>query len=341
MIDSKEQIANEVVNAMVAHYPDTDYRYLENVVYFKLQQYDVTPKSQQLVEYEGTSNEELIQRFIISKKVNGCTNATLKNYASSLSLLDREMNHIPFSKITLDDMRIYFAKKQVEGNASMVCLDNYRRNFSSFWEWGTDEQIFDYNIIHKIGRFKVPKEKKKAFSDSEIEKLRAGARSHDNARDIALIETMLCTGARVSEICDMNLEHCDEDAFYILGKGQKYRNIYISDGCKYAIQKYMEERQDCNSPWLWLSSRKAHAYLNKPLTSSGVELMVRKLGKEVGVEDCHPHRFRRTMATNALRHGATVAEVSQMLGHSNVATTQIYLDIDEDDIRQAHKKYVI
>ena len=71
-----------------------------------------------------------------------------------------------------------------------------------------------------------------------------------------------------------------------------------------------------------------------------IESCIRKLGKRAGVEKAHPHRFRRTGATFALRRGMPIEQVSKMLGHESIETTQIYLDISEKELEQAHRKYV-
>ena len=72
-----------------------------------------------------------------------------------------------------------------------------------------------------------------------------------------------------------------------------------------------------------------------------IEACVRKIGQRAGVETCHPHRFRRTCATMALRRGMPIELVSKMLGHEQISTTQIYLDLSEKDIADAHHKYVV
>ncbi len=69
--------------------------------------------------------------------------------------------------------------------------------------------------------------------------------------------------------------------------------------------------------------------------------MLRKLAPKAGVERANPHKFRRTCATMALRRGMPVEQVSKMLGHENIQTTQIYLDLTEEELAQAHKKFVI
>ncbi len=77
-----------------------------------------------------------------------------------------------------------------------------------------------------------------------------------------------------------------------------------------------------------------------PITKDSIGQGIRNLGKRAGVEDTHPHRFRRTCATLAYRKGMPLEMVALMLGHADVKTTQIYLERSEDDLKQAHIKYV-
>ena len=146
----------------------------------------------------------------------------------------------------------------------------------------------------------------------------------------------------------------------ILGKGGKYRNVYLNAKAKIAIEKYLEERSDSN-PWLFpkaitnfvasasVNARaKTHEWYKRAelvdaelgCDKSTIETIIRNIGRRAGVEKAHPHRFRRTCATNALKKGMPLELVSKMLGHDNVGTTQIYLDLNEDDLRAAHRKYV-
>ena len=91
-------------------------------------------------------------------------------------------------------------------------------------------------------------------------------------------------------------------------------------------------------PYMWW---KAPGLIsNEPVGNGLVETAVRKLGKKAGVEHTHPHRFRRTGATFALRRGMPIEQVSKLLGHESIETTQIYLDISERELEQGHKKYV-
>lgn len=78
----------------------------------------------------------------------------------------------------------------------------------------------------------------------------------------------------------------------------------------------------------------------QPMGKTTVEHITKRIGEETGVNKCHPHRFRRTCATMALDRGMPIEQVSKMLGHESIATTQVYLDLTEESLKNAHKKYV-
>jgi site-specific recombinase XerD len=209
--------------------------------------------------------------------------------------------------------------------------------------------------MNKVDSVKVQKIKKKAFTDIEVEKLRESCRT---AMETALVEVLLSTGCRVSEVSAIQISEINEDKVLVHGKGNKDRVVYLNAKAQIALTKYLAERSDMN-PYLfpqgvWLAhDRKAKNkqnpfwYRRPDLVGEGkrdngaFEATVRRLGKRAGVENVHPHRFRRTCATMALRRGMPLELVSKMLGHEQIVTTQIYLDLSEHELEEAHKKYVV
>ena len=144
------------------------------------------------------------------------------------------------------------------------------------------------------------------------------------------------------------------------GKGQKDRTVYLNAKALYALERYLKERKDTN-PYLFAAGffnmcerkngisqqkarewymRKSEVSEDKPISPGAIESQIRKLGQRVGVK-AYPHKFRRTCATFALRRGMSIEQVSQMLGHESIETTQIYLDISEQDLKEAHRKFVM
>ena len=164
--------------------------------------------------------------------------------------------------------------------------------------------------------------------------MRSIRNSAGSTRNRALIEFLYTTGCRVSEVVDVDLNDIDfvHNSLIVTGKGDKQREVYISDKAMYWLKIYINDRNNDNTA---LFTGKG----NKRLKKAGIEAVVRKIGKIAGVEKVHPHRFRRTMATNLINKGMPVQEVQQILGHEKIDTTMIYCKVDKNNIQAGHRKY--
>jgi site-specific recombinase XerD len=229
---------------------------------------------------------------------------------------------------------------------------------SAFYGWLQKEEILLKNPMTKVDPIKATKKKKKAFEQMDLEKIRDKCRTK---RETAIIEVLISTWARVSEITLIRIDDIHDNRLTVHGKGDKDREVYLNPRAALAVTNYLAERGDKN-PYLFPKAKYAGdvAQLHKIArdercewykdpelvdekehTDKGtIESIVRSIGKKAGVPNTHPHRFRRTGATMALRAGMPLIQVSKLLGHENVGTTQIYLDISDEELEQAHKRYV-
>jgi site-specific recombinase XerD len=230
---------------------------------------------------------------------------------------------------------------------------------SAFYGWLQKEEILLKNPMLKIDVIKANKQPKKAFDEIDIERLRSSCRC---TREKFLIELLLSTWCRVSEVSQIRLDEIKDDTILVHGKGEKDRIVYLNAKCKFALENYLAERKDSN-PYLFPRAKYAGAvekmakgkkrarecewYKDPELVDETehagfdtIEVWIRKIGKRAGVKNTHPHRFRRTGATYALRSGMPLMTVSKLLGHSGIGVTQVYLDISDAELEEAHKKYV-
>lgn len=298
-----------------------------------LNEYEISKKSTEITLYDCEDyNAQIIKKFLINKTVAGMTERTIDGYRKELFKIIGKINK-PILQIAPDDIKVYLAKRQIQDKVSAVTAGNEWRILSSFYGWLNREEIIERNPMYKVDKPKQRKKKKKAFTPMECELIRNGCK---NLREKAIIEVLLSTWCRVSEITQMDIADIEGDSITVVGKGEKERIVYINSKAQLAIKNYIESRND-KSPALFVSLDKPHDRMK----ISGIEIIVREIGKRVGVENTHPHRFRRTGATFALRSGMPIEKVSFLLGHESIDTTQIYLDINEDEAKQAHKKYVV
>lgn len=327
---------------------------VRNTLLIKLERYTVEKDTTELTIYEGDINENLVRKFLITKRVAGRTDRTLQCYGSYLRLIFRKIKKSCLD-ITTDDIRLYLAIRETRDNLSKTSLNNELRVLRTFYQYLQDEEIITVNPIRKIESIKGPKIKKEAFTEIDIERIRDACGTE---REKALVEVLLSTGSRVTEVSLMRIDELQGDKIIVHGKGNKDRTVFLNAKAQLAVEKYLLQREDTN-PYLFpagfnatekpaLRSLKGYWYTdkdlvkeNEPINTSSIEATTRKIGKRAGVSHVHPHRFRRTCATFALRRGMPIEQVSQMLGHEDISTTQIYLDLNEKDLEQAHKKYVI
>lgn len=273
-------------------------------------------------------NEYYIRIWIANKTIEGLSENTLKQYSCSLRRILEEIDK-PVVYINEYDVKKYLARKWA-ANISVSSYNNDIRYLSAFFGFMYAEEIINKNPMVKIKSAKVPQLIKPVIEAAEFEQMKHVA----GVRDLALIETLYSTGCRVSEIVKMNISDINNDSAVIIGKGNKQRKVYFGTECIFYIQKYLESRKD-NNPALFVSSK----YPYNRLSRSAIEYTIRKLGQKIGVRE-HPHKFRRTLATDTMRKGMPIQEVQRMLGHSKIETTMIYCTLDDENVRNSHHRFV-
>ena len=185
--------------------------------------------------------------------------------------------------------------------------------------------------IHKVKTAVIVKD---TIPDDKIEILRDNC---NNLRDRAMIDFLLSTGIRVGELVRLNIDDIDfsERECVVYGKGAKERKAYFDAKTKIHLLNYIESRTD-NNIALFVSLNKPHSRL----TESGVELRLREMGKKLGVEKVHPHKFRRTMTTRAIEKGMPIEQVQKILGHEQIDTTLRYAMVNQNNVKLSHRKYI-
>ncbi|MDO4553688.1 MAG: tyrosine-type recombinase/integrase [Lachnospiraceae bacterium] len=356
MTDEREKLINDLYMLIASKVDDmTD---VKNELYILISKYEIVSRCTDIVEIKEDRNERLLQQFLIAKTVKGLTKRTLKYYRTELGRILQVINKT-VDDITADDIRIYLAQRKIRDKVTKTTIGNDYRVLSAFFDYLYKEEIIKSNPIYKIDSPKKEKTKKTALTDLEVELLRNACRDE---REKAIFEILLSTGCRVTELVSIMLTDIDNNKILVHGKGEKDRYVYLNAKAVIATEKYLAQRKD-DSIWLFPSGKTAFIkekkkgykkkeleswwkYFpefieNRPLNIGSVQVMMRKMAKRAGVERANPHKLRRTSATNALRHGMPIEQVSKMLGHEQISTTQIYLDLAEDELEQAHKKYVV
>lgn len=284
-------------------------------------------------EKKKISNQEYLNKFLEAKKIEGCSERTIKYYKVTVEQLLKKVLH-PIRKVTTEQMREYLVDYQKINNCGKTTIDNVRRNISSFFSWLEEEDYILKSPMRRIHKIREEKLVKNVITDEDIERLRDGC---DCLRDVAMIDLLYSTGIRVGELVRLNRADINfsERECVVFGKGDKERRVYFDAKSKIHLINYLKSRIDDN-PALFVS-------LDKPynrLKISGVEIRLRQLGRKLHLDRVHPHKFRRSMATRAIDKGMPIEQVQKILGHSQIDTTMQYAIVNQNNVKAAHRKYI-
>lgn len=279
------------------------------------------------------TNEDALKLFVDAKRIEGCSERSIGYYNTTLKALFKSITK-NYLVIETEDLRKYLSDYSQNSKASKITVDNVRRVISTFFSWLESENYIMKSPTRRIHKIKVGKVVKETYSDEMIELIRQNVSSH---RDLTIIDFLISTGVRVGELVKLNITDLNLEAkeCVVVGKGNKQRKVYFDARTKIEIQQYLSSRND-DSKALFVS-------LSKPfnrLQISGVETVLKKIGKKVGLGRVHPHKFRRTLATKAIDKGMPIEQVQKMLGHAKIDTTLEYAMVDENNVKNSHKKYL-
>jgi len=163
-------------------------------------------------------------------------------------------------------------------------------------------------------------------------------------RDRAILELLFSTGLRVSELCGLNQDlDLSRDEFSVRGKGEKVRVVFLSASAKKAVAEYLKKRGDMSEA-LFVSYGPSYAKATKGnerrLTPRSVERMVKQYAIKAGItRKVTPHTLRHSFATDLLENGADLRSVQALLGHANIATTQVYTHVTDKHLREVHQAF--
>lgn len=194
------------------------------------------------------------------------------------------------------------------------------------------------HTVRKQVTFLSPGEVERLLNEPKIDSI-------SGLRDRAILELLFSSGLRVSELVGLDRDHINlkRREFTVRGKGQKDRPIFISEPAAVWLTRYLEKRTDTTKPlFIRYSGRKiidnSGDYLR--LTARSVQRMVSRYALLAGItKHVSPHTLRHSFATDLLMNGADIRSVQALLGHSNIATTQIYTHVTDPHLKAVHQKF--
>ena len=297
-----------------------------------------------------------IRRFLEHLEVEkNCSKLTIRNYQHYLEVLlnyieKQNQTTVQVSDInqeTIRNFRLYLSRQAgIDGEMKIVTQGYYVIALRSFLKWLIKN---DYEVMQPE-KIDVPKNKDhslKFLNGEQIERLlnQPILSTKVGIRDRAILELLFSTGLRVSELTRLNRDQINliTREFGVIGKGGKARVVYISKRAVIYIDKYLKTRSDKDRP-LFIRYGGKKDIINEEekmrLTPRSIERMVKHYVRLAKLPvDATPHTLRHSMATDLLRSGADIRSVQEMLGHKNIATTQIYTHVTDARLREVHERF--
>lgn len=278
---------------------------------------------------------------------------TIQNYDHYLTrLLDFAGDDLTVSEITPELVRkwrlwLNRLPNQTDGEIQIVTQNYHLIALRMFLRFSAKRNIPAVSV-DKIELPKLPRHNKITFlNEDELQRLfdEPDLSKLSGLRDRAILELLFSSGLRVSELVGLNRDDINlkRREFMVRGKGQKDRPIFISDDAAQWLQRYLDEREDNTKPLFVRYSGKKSVDLSgnfHRLTARSVQRLVSRYALLAGItKHVSPHTLRHSFATDLIMNGADLRSVQAMLGHSNIATTQIYTHVTDPHLKSVHQRF--
>ena len=289
-----------------------------------LDQFDMTE-----IRQDNLQDDDLLECYLDAMKVQCRSPKTIARYEYIIRRM-MESVKVQTRRITVYHLRNYLAGEKERG-VSDSTLEGTRQIFSAYFNWLQRESLIERNPTANLGAVKVAKKEKKRYTEIEMSLLNQCCESK---RDRAIINFLASTGCRISEMTGLNRDSIDLERLECLvrGKGNKERTVYLSEVAGMMIREYLDTRRDDNEA-LFVGQR------HERILPGGVRIMLNKLAEKAGVEHVHPHKFRRTLATELTRRGMPIQEVARILGHEKIDTTMRYIAMNKEQVKADYRRY--
>lgn len=269
---------------------------------------------------------------------------TVAAYRRDMSRFGQWLDGRQVARLTIQDLSDYAGWLHSQGLAP-ASLARHIVSLKMYYRYLQLEGVVQENPVELLGSQRLWHRVPNVLSPELIDRLLAAPTADDPLwiRDRALLELLYATGCRVSEISNLELRDLHQDAGYCVchGKGDKQRVVPLGRRALAALQHYLAEERPRliktagrSAPWVLLSRRGLR------LRRESIWELMKKYALRVGAPDSvSPHTMRHSFATHLLAGGADLRQVQEMLGHANIATTQIYTHVDHARLKAVHKKF--
>ncbi len=297
-----------------------------------LEGYNFTTKSTALVV--GTDIPDKFKIFYACKRLDGVVAGSLKGYGYIIRRFS-DVIAKPIAAITINDIRGYIHILTGRLKASSVITQI--NCFKSFFGWLRREKYISEDPTEGIKTPKPPKRTRKGLSVIQLEAVRNACQT---PRDRALLEVLVSTGCRVSEIQKLRMSDIINNSIQVIGKGDKERPVFLNEKAMMYLKIYINSRKD-KSDIIFTSERinkKTGEY--QPIGTRAIENVFKRVGKLCGLR-LFPHLMRHTCATMLIKNKAQIYTVQRLLGHVDPKTTQVYIGASHESLQMEHQQCAI
>lgn len=324
----KQKLINEIMQEMLPFLNNAQIEKLQEVLLHSLWKFEISN-----ADYKKEEELDFVELFLSAKRIEGCSAKSLAYYEATIRAMIKALEK-GVKEVTTDDIRGYLTKYQIDKQSSRVTIDNIRRILSSFFSWLEDEDYILKSPVRRIHKVKTASNIKETYSDETLELMRDNC---EEIRDLALIDILASTGMRIGELVLLNKTdiNFNERECVVFGKGDKERMVYFDARTKLHLRAYLDSRCD-NDPALFVSLKAPYTRIS----IGGIESRLRSMGRNLGINKVHPHKFRRTLATMAIDKGMPIEQLQQLLGHKRIDTTLQYAMVKQSNVKNAHRKFI-
>lgn len=285
---------------------------------------------------------DAMDEYLVHCQASGYTAKTMKNkkqeykFLSNFITKNRGTENKFLKDIAVEDLKAYFRAKQQRGNKPQTILTTFKA-VNAFFNWCVGEEYIKRNPMDRVERPKQPKLMLKGFTDDEVKKMidSFSTKTYLEARNKAIIAMLADTGLRAIEIRTFKVKTLiDKDNMVVMGKGNKERHVPITPALKKFLIKYERQKSKYFKDFASTAENYFLNYTGGEISHTTLWNIIREAGMRADVDGARvsPHTFRHYYAVNALLNGKDLYTLSRLLGHSDVSTTQRYLQTLEDKV---------
>ncbi len=269
---------------------------------------------------KGLLLSKAIEGFTLACRARRLSVHTLTDYTRTLKKFQLHVGDAPINTITTTQIAAFLAAQPFSEKTVL----NYHIGLAALWTWCIREGYAEKHIVRLVEKPRPKRIVIQPFTEAEVRAILTGVRRNAE-RDRCVILLLVDTGLRASELCGLERADIDLAAKHlkVLGKGNKERLLPFSSRTASAVFKYLADLEG-GRPF--------------PFTRTSLAHLIRQIGKRVGVEDAHPHRFRHTFAVTYLRSGGDPYTLQEILGHTTMEMVKLYLALAQIDLDAAHKR---